>query len=66
VCSGLSIESITEDQFVLSSRAGISLQESTLLPDFEREAYVGLVMRDMKQKAESAKDNLAIAKMNVK
>jgi hypothetical protein len=38
---------------VLASRAGISIAESNELPDFEREAYVNLVIRDARTKVQN-------------
>jgi hypothetical protein len=46
---------ITEEQYYLASRANISIEESNLLPDFEREAFLNLVIKDMKQKADAMK-----------
>jgi len=46
---------ITEEQYYLASRANISIEESNLLPDFEREALLNLVIRDMKTKTENLK-----------
>ena len=44
---------ITEEQYLLASRAHISIAESNELPDFEREAFINLVIRDLKQKADA-------------
>ena len=41
-----------EEQFWLAAEAGISLWESSLLSDFEREAYVSLTAKRIKQKAQ--------------
>jgi hypothetical protein len=48
LCSGNTIQSITEEQYYLSSRGGISISESNELPDFEREAFISLVIKDIK------------------
>jgi len=40
---------------MLASRAGISLNESNELADFEREAMVNLVIRDIRNKIENTK-----------
>lgn len=48
-----SLESITEEQFQLARKAGISILESTMLPEFEREAYVNLLIKDLKKEVES-------------
>jgi hypothetical protein len=41
-----------EEQYYLSRKAGISITESSYLPDFEREAYVNMLKRDLKEEAE--------------
>jgi hypothetical protein len=51
----MSIHSITEDQFYLASRANISIDESNNMADFEREAFINLVINDIKAKAENEK-----------
>lgn len=38
---------------MLSSRAHISISESNNLPDFEREAFINLVIKDLRQKNET-------------
>lgn len=48
-----SLESITEEQFQLARKAGISIMESTMLPEFEREAYVNMLIKDLKKEVES-------------
>lgn len=55
LCSGMNIQSITEDQFYLASRAHISVTESNNMADFEREAFMGLVVKDIKQQSENEK-----------
>jgi len=37
---------------MLSSRANISLTESNMLPIFEREAYINLIIKDINRKKE--------------
>jgi hypothetical protein len=59
LCSGMSIQSITEEQFYLASRAHIPLSESNQMADFEREAFMGLVVQDIKQQTENDKLRLA-------
>lgn len=51
----MNIQSITEDQFYLASRAHISVTESNNMADFEREAFMGLVVKDIKQQSENEK-----------
>lgn len=49
-----SYESIIREQYELS-KIGISLTESSNMPDFERIAYVNLLIKDKKSEAESLK-----------
>lgn len=51
----MNLQSITEDQFYLASRMHIPVSESNQLADFEREAFINLVIRDIKQQAETEK-----------
>ena len=41
--------------YLLSRHANISLTESLMLPDFEREAYINLLLEDMEKEAEAFK-----------
>jgi len=49
----MSLQSITEDQYYLASRAHISIAESNELADFEREAFIGMVIRDIRNQTEN-------------
>jgi len=51
--SSTSIENIIREQYLLSSRANISLTESNELPDFEREAYLSLILKDVENELKS-------------
>ena len=51
----MNIQSITEDQFYLASRAHISISESNNLADYEREAYMSLIIKDIKNQTENEK-----------
>jgi hypothetical protein len=51
----MSIQSITEDQFYLASRAHIPISESNDMALFEEEAFIGLVIKDIKNQAENEK-----------
>ena len=51
----MNIQSITEDQFYLASRAHISVSESNNLADFEREAFMSLIIKDIKNQTENEK-----------
>ena len=44
---------IMEQQYYLASKGGISLMDSNNIPDFERELYVGLLMKDLKNRKAS-------------
>ena len=55
MCSGNTIQSITEEQYYLASRAHISISESNELPDFEREAFINMVIKDIKRQEENEK-----------
>jgi len=55
VTAGSNLQVITEEQYYLASKANIGIEESNLLPDFEREALLNLVIRDMKTKTENLK-----------
>jgi hypothetical protein len=55
LCSGLTIQSITEDQYYMSSRAHISISESNEFAHFEHEAFMSLVIKDIKNKNENEK-----------
>jgi hypothetical protein len=47
------MESIVAQQYQLSKHAGISISESLQMAEFEREAYLNLLVRDIKREAES-------------
>jgi len=51
------LQNIIEEQYYLARKAGISLTESSQLPDFEREAYINLLKRDIKNEAKQLKYN---------
>lgn len=51
----MSIHSITEDQFYLASRMHIPISESNQMADFEREAFINLIVRDIKNSTENEK-----------
>lgn len=51
----MTLQSITEEQYYLSSKAGISISESNNLPDFEREAFVNMVVKDIKNQTQNEK-----------
>jgi hypothetical protein len=47
------LQTIMEEQFFLSSKAGISLMDSNNIPDFERTIYVGLLMKELMEKKQA-------------
>ena len=50
ILSGTSLNNILEEQYYLASKAHISLSDSSNITDFEREYYVGLLMKEQKTK----------------
>lgn len=44
---------IIKEQYYLSRDANIGLLESNLMPDFEREAFLNMVLKDSQKMAES-------------
>lgn len=46
------MDNILEEQYVLSKHANISFVDSNNMPDFERQALVGMLMRDVKKEEE--------------
>ncbi len=52
---GDTLATITYEQFQLARRANISLTESTDLPCFEFEAYLNMLLKDIKQEADAVK-----------
>ena len=46
------MELIVTQQYKLAKLAGISIEESLQMADFEREAYLNLLVRDIKRDAE--------------
>jgi hypothetical protein len=49
----MSYETIVEEQFYLARHGGISLYESSVMPEFEREAFINLLVKDLKKEKES-------------
>jgi len=47
------METLTYEQFQLARKANISIMESTMLPEFEREAYVNMLLKDLKQEVDA-------------
>jgi len=43
------MRTILEEQYVLAKKCNISPLDSNMLPDFEREIFVKLLMRDMEE-----------------
>ena len=51
----VSLDAIVQEQYYLARKAGISLMESSMIPDFEREAYVNMLLKDLKDEMELEK-----------
>jgi hypothetical protein len=43
------------EQYHLARKAGIGFHESTMMPDFERDACVNMLIKDLKEEAEQLK-----------
>jgi len=56
--AGDSLEVVTYEQFQLARKANISLEESACLPIFEFEAYVNMLIKDLRQEKQSI-ENIA-------
>ena len=46
-------KSLLEQQYILSKKCGISISESSQMADFEREIYVSLLMKVIKEEMEA-------------
>ena len=46
---------IIKEQYHLSKHANINISETNNMPDWEREAYISLLIKDMKDEEEMAK-----------
>ena len=44
---------IIEDQYYLAKQANISISETQNMADFEREAYVSLLIKDLEEESKS-------------
>lgn len=55
ILSDARLPTILEEQFYLASKAGISITDSNNIPDFEREIFVGHLMKDIKDRQEALK-----------
>lgn len=42
-----SLQEIVEQQYALSKKCNIGILETNLMPDFERQIHVNLLMRDL-------------------
>jgi hypothetical protein len=52
-CSDISLDAIILEQYHLSKGAGISISESNEISEFEREAYINLLIKDIRKEAEN-------------
>jgi hypothetical protein len=48
-----SLRTILEEQFLLSRKCSMSPTESNLLPDFEREVYISLLIKEIEEEKKS-------------
>jgi hypothetical protein len=55
ICDGVSLDSIIREQYHLARKANISILESNLMPEYEREAYVNLLLKDLKDEVNAMK-----------
>jgi hypothetical protein len=53
LCGGYSLVDIVKEQYYLAKRVNISIFESNLLSNFEREAYINMLSKELKEEAES-------------
>lgn len=44
-----SLQAIIEQQYVLAKKCNISISDSNIMADFEREIFVNLLMRDIEE-----------------
>ena len=49
------LQDVVREQYHLARKANISLTESSMLPEFEREAYTNMLIKDLKDEAEQMK-----------
>jgi len=53
LCSGYSLVDIIKEQYYLAKKVNISILESNLLSNFEREAYINMLSKELKEEAEA-------------
>lgn len=46
---------LIEQQYVLSKKANISISESNMMADFEREIYISLLIKDTEEEKKALK-----------
>jgi len=46
-----SLSNIIKEQYYLAKHANITISDSEYMPDFEREAYINLIVKDLQQEA---------------
>lgn len=49
------LQDLVKEQYHLAKKANISLLESSLIPDFEREAYTNMLVKELREEAENMK-----------
>ena len=55
ITSDARLQTILEEQFYLASKAGISIFDSNSIPDFEREMFIGYLMKSIKERQDAIK-----------
>jgi hypothetical protein len=44
-----SFQNILEQQYVLAKKCNMSIVETNLIPDFEREIYINMLLKDIEE-----------------
>jgi len=52
VFCGTHLADVVKEQYYLSKHANISVSDSMFLPEFERDAYLSLIISDLKRENE--------------
>jgi hypothetical protein len=52
-----SFQNILEQQYVLAKKCNMSIVETNLIPDFEREIYINMLLKDIEEERKHTKKN---------
>ena len=52
-----SLQDIIEQQYALAKKCNMGIIETNMLPDFERQIYVNLLLRDLEEERKSLGNN---------